>query len=89
MKYTNILEETINNVIGDKYEDFKDIYRFEEEYYTDEGTKSNNKGRIDCVFVKIKENIVEKNAQTKVRKKKILAGIVQMICIQEYIVLKI
>lgn len=56
-KYQHIF--MTSNILADKYETFKDIYRFEEEYYTDEGIKSNDKGRIDCVFVKINENISE------------------------------
>ncbi len=47
----------ISNLLNDKLEDFKNIYRFEEEYYTSEKNETNDdKGRIDCVFAKIDEN---------------------------------
>lgn len=46
-----MISEQLNN----KLEDFKNIYRFEEEYYTSE-ENNNDKGRIDCIFAKIDEN---------------------------------
>lgn len=48
-----------SNILANKYADFENIYRFEEEYYTDRGGESSDRGRIDCVFVKINENINE------------------------------
>ena len=47
----------ISKLLNRKLKNFKNIYRFEEEYYTSEKKNDDeNKGRIDCVFAKIDEN---------------------------------
>ena len=47
-----------NNTLG-KLDSFKDLYRFEEEYYTDESnSKEEDRGRVDCVFLKIDDDIL-------------------------------
>ena len=42
-----------------KLDVFKNLYRFEEEYYTDESKKDENQsGRIDCLFLEINKDIL-------------------------------
>lgn len=52
-KYQHIF--MTSEILINKYITFKNIYRFEEEYYTKEKSKK-DRGRIDCIFVKIDEN---------------------------------
>lgn len=48
-----------------KIKDFENIYRFEEEYSTDE-LNSSEKGRIDCVFAKINKETSKNGYNTEI-----------------------
>lgn len=53
-----------SKILADKCDKFKGLVPFEQEYYTDEKSKTKeNRGRIDCVFVKIDENCEEENTE--------------------------
>lgn len=46
------------NTLG-KLDFLKNLYRFEEEYYTDESnSKEEDRGRVDCVFLKVDKDIL-------------------------------